>query len=56
MKVYGINLIFTYLLNLFDLVMTYRLYHLYGLSIEANPIGKFLLETNLAIPYKENVI
>lgn len=42
----------TYALNLFDLAMTLRLYQLYGLSIEASPIGRWLLETNLAIPVK----
>ena len=32
--------ILAYLLNLFDLYMTYRLYHRYGGSIEGNPVGR----------------
>ena len=42
----------TYALSLFDLICTYRLYHLYGLEIEGNPIGRYLLSSNLAIPVK----
>lgn len=42
----------SYFLNLFDLLMTYRWYTLYGLSVEANPIGRWLIATNLAIPVK----
>ena len=42
----------TYALNLFDLTCTYRLYNQYGSSIEGNPIGRYLLETNLAVPVK----
>lgn len=38
-------LILTYLLNLFDLAMTTYWVNLYGLSIEANPIGRWLYET-----------
>ena len=37
----------TYLLNLFDLLMTNRLISLYGIEIEANPIGRLLYENNL---------
>lgn len=41
-----------YALNLFDLLCTYRLYNQYGIEIEGNPIGRYLLETNLAVPVK----
>lgn len=46
------RLIITYLLNLFDLYCTMLLVNRYGIGIEANPVGKFLLETNLVIPVK----
>lgn len=39
-------LLITYLLNLFDLAMTYYWYNLYGLSIEGNPIGRWMLQSN----------
>ena len=42
----------TYALSLFDLLCTYRLYYLYGIEIEGNPIGRYLLSSNLAIPVK----
>ena len=45
------NLI-TYLLNLFDLYCTMQWVNRFGIGIEGNPIGRFLLETNLAIPVK----
>ena len=47
-----IRLIITYLLNLFDLYCTMQLVNRYGISIEANPIGRWLIYTNLAIPVK----
>ena len=47
-----VNLLITYLLNLFDLFMTTWLVNQYGIDIEKNPIGKLLLETNLTIPIK----
>ena len=42
----------TYALNLFDLAMTYHWYNQYGIAIEGNPIGRYLLSSNLAIPVK----
>ena len=38
----------TYLLNLFDLVMTNRLVNMYGLSVEGNPIGRWLYTYDMA--------
>lgn len=43
-----IRLIITYLLNLFDLAMTTLWVKLYGIDAEANPIGRWLFENNLA--------
>ena len=44
--------VITYLLNLFDLLCTLHWVNLYGIGIEANPIGRWLISTNLAIPVK----
>lgn len=45
-------LLITYLLNLFDLAMTSLWVKHYGISVEANPIGRWLLDTNLAWVFK----
>lgn len=42
------HLIITYLLNLFDLAMTTLWVKLYGIEAEANPIGRWLFESNMA--------
>ena len=42
----------TYLLNLFDLICTNYWISLYGLSVERNPAGRWLYQTNLAVPVK----
>ena len=42
----------TYLLNLFDLICTNYWISLYGLSVEGNPIGRWLYENNLAVQVK----
>ena len=42
----------TYLLNLFDLICTNYWITQYGLSIEANPIGRWLYENHLAVQVK----
>lgn len=42
----------TYLLNLFDLICTNYWISQYGLSVEANPIGRWLYENRLAVPVK----
>lgn len=46
------RLMTTYALNLIDLVFTLVLVSLYGVGIEGNPIGAFLIGNHLAIPYK----
>lgn len=46
------RLITTYALNLVDLAFTLFLVSLYGIGIEGNPIGAFLIGNRLAIPYK----
>lgn len=45
-------LLITYLLNLFDLYMTLYWVYRYGLEAEGNPVGRWLLETGLAVPWK----
>lgn len=42
----------TYLLNLFDLICTNYWISLYGLSVEGNPIGRWLYENHLAVQVK----
>ena len=46
------RLIIAYLLNLFDLICTNYWISLYGLSVEANPIGRWLYRNHLAAPVK----
>ena len=46
------RLILTYLLNLFDLAMTNLWVSRYGLSIEGNPIGRWLYASNAVYAVK----
>lgn len=46
------TLIIAYMLNLFDLICTNYWISLYGLSVEANPIGRWLYQNHLAAPVK----
>ena len=48
----SIRILFAYFLNLFDLICTTIWINLYGLSIEANPIGRKMYVNHLAIPVK----
>lgn len=48
--------IITYLLNLFDLVITSYWVKKYGTKIEGNPIGKILYETKAVYPVKILVV
>ena len=41
-------ILITYLLNVYDLVMTTLWINRYGLSIECNPIGRWLFAHNVA--------
>ena len=47
-----IRLIITYILNLFDLIMTKVWVKYYGINIEGNPIGIWILENNIDITIK----
>ena len=42
-----VKLIVIYVLNIIDLIATVLLVKRFGLEIEGNPIGKWLIETNL---------
>lgn len=46
----------TYLLNLFDLVVTTHWIKKFGIEVEANPIGRFLYKTGIVYPVKIIVI
>lgn len=46
------KILLIYLLNLFDLICTNYWISLYGLSVEANPIGRWLYQNHLAAPVK----
>lgn len=50
------RLIITYIFNLIDLIATMYLVSLFGLSVEANPIGRWLIRTNLVYPFKIGVV
>ena len=41
-------LFITYLLNLFDLIMTTLWVRLYGIEAEANPVGRWMFNHNIA--------
>lgn len=47
-----IRLIIAYALNLFDLICTNYWISLYGLSVEGNPVGRWLYENGLAVQVK----
>ena len=44
-----VKLIVIYTLNIIDLIATMLLVKRFGLEIEGNPIGKWLIETNLVL-------
>lgn len=46
------RLAITYIFNLIDLIATIYLISLFGLSVEGNPIGRWLIRTNLVYPAK----
>ena len=50
------RLAITYIFNLIDLIATMYLVSLFGLSIEGNPIGRWLIRTNLVYPFKIAVV
>lgn len=47
-----VRLAITYIFNLIDLIATMYLVSLFGLSVEGNPIGRWLIRTNLVYPFK----
>lgn len=51
-----VRLIITYIFNLIDLIVTMYLVSLFGLSVEGNPIGRWLIRTNLVYPFKIGVV
>ena len=50
------RLIITYIFNLIDLIATMYLVSLFGLSVEGNPIGRWLIRTNLVYPFKIGIV
>lgn len=50
------RLIITYIFNLIDLIATIYLVSLFGLSVEGNPIGRWLIRTNLVYPFKIGLV
>jgi hypothetical protein len=48
----AIHLLICYAINLFDLICTNYWISLYGLSVEGNPIGRWLYENGLAVQVK----
>ena len=46
------RLAITYIFNLIDLIATMYLVALFGFSVEGNPIGRWLIRTNLVYPFK----
>lgn len=50
------RLITAYMFNIFDLITTMYLVHLFGLSVEGNPIGRWLIQTNLVYVVKIAVV
>ena len=51
-----VRLIITYIFNLIDLIATMYLVSLFGLSVEGNPIGRWLIQTNLVYVVKIAVV
>ena len=51
-----VRLIITYIFNLIDLIATMYLVSLFGLSVEGNPIGRWLIQTNLVYVIKIAVV
>ena len=51
-----VRLIITYIFNLIDLIATMYLVSLFGLSVEGNPIGRWLIRTNLVYLFKIGIV
>lgn len=50
------RLITAYMLNIFDLIATMYLVHAYGVAIEGNVLGRWLIQTNLVYVVKIAVV
>ena len=50
------RLAITYIFNLIDLIATMYLVSLFGLSVEGNPIGRWLIRTNLVYLFKIGLV
>ena len=50
------RLILTYLLNLFDLYCTMQFVKRYGIEVEANPIGRWMIQTGSVYAVKIGVV
>ena len=50
------RLAITYIFNLIDLIATMYLVALFGLSVEGNPIGQWLISSGLVYPFKIAVV
>ena len=50
------RLAITYIFNLIDLIATMYLVSLFGLSVEGNPIARWLIRTNLVYLFKIGVV
>ena len=50
------RLILTYLLNLFDLYCTMVWVNRYGIEVEANPIGRWMIQTGSVYAVKIGVV
>ena len=51
-----VRLAITYIFNLIDLIATIYLVNLFGLSVEGNPIGRWLIRTNLVYLFKIGLV
>lgn len=50
------RLILTYIFNIIDLIVTMYLVRLFGLSVEGNPIGRWLISSGFVYLFKIGVI
>ena len=50
------RLILTYIFNIIDLIITMYLVRLFGLSVEGNPIGRWLISSGFVYLFKIGVV
>lgn len=51
-----LNLLIAYIINILDYIFTAHWARLYGIEIEANPFGRWMLENNVAWVFKIFVV